>query len=153
MEERQVMTDFKVLLMIRQERSIFFLLYSVHCLHSQPPVLSGPAGVWSCIVWVWAEVWRHMTRVVRHRVAGRRRDVGVEVGAWVGPVGRRRGEDAGCNEKCMRINEKKINIRRRIRRWIEGKEPYREDKHKKRRWRGKLNDKIEEGGKQKQRVK
>jgi hypothetical protein len=40
-----------------------------------------------------------MTRVVRHSVTGRRRDVGVEVGARVGPVRRWRGEDAGCNKK------------------------------------------------------
>jgi hypothetical protein len=40
-----------------------------------------------------------MTRMVRHRVTGRRRDVGVEVGARVGPVRRRRREDAGCNKK------------------------------------------------------
>ena len=40
-----------------------------------------------------------MTRMVRHRVTGRRRYVGVEVGARVGPVGRRRREDAGCNKK------------------------------------------------------
>jgi len=40
-----------------------------------------------------------MTRMVRHRVTGRRRYVGVEVGARVGPVRRRRREDAGCNKK------------------------------------------------------
>jgi hypothetical protein len=116
-EKRQVMADFKVLLTEKshdlakkkKKRAISFSYTLYTCLHSQPPVLSGPARVWSCVVRVRSEVWRHMTRVVRHRVAGRSSNVGVEVGAWVGPVGCRRREDASCNKKTKRIKEEKIN--------------------------------------------
>jgi hypothetical protein len=96
-------------LVIWQASAIFFLTYSVRGLHSQPPVLPGPARVWSCIVWIRSEVWRHVARVVRHRMAGGSRDVGVEVGARVGPVGRRRGEDAGCNENKERWRDDDVS--------------------------------------------